>query len=926
MLARLVGAFRAGCVILVLLIITAVTRASTLQPLANPGFESGLSGWLLSRANGGSAVTDSSRAHSGASYALLSGSSQVSLVQATGTAQTYVPVNPGDVVHYGGWALKETGDGVARWVLRVTDSGFGNPQYFSLGTAGGTWTLQQGTYTVPANVRYITLYAEVSKMTALTSARFDDAILLIEQVATSVPATPTAFSGTAASATTINLSWNAASDDQSGFGLEISTDGSNFGPRATLPASATSYSDTGVTAADTFYYRIYAFNQLGKSGFAVSGPINTPALGASWIERPLQNPGFESNVLSWQVIKPGTEAGISDVTLAHSGTGFAKIVSLPYAGLRAAGSDTQPLYIAVRAGDKVRFGGWSYRESGNGLARWALEVTDSAKLNPSYLPLASAPGAAWSYAEQTYTVPTGKSFIRFYCEVNKSTTTSTARFDDALLEITHLQRPNQPTVTSVNPEASPASGGAAIEITGTNFVAGATIEMGGALASDVRLVNNTTLRGITPPHPPAVVDIRVTNPDGRSGTLASGYQFLPVATSADLTKLKHFVVFIQENRSFDSYFGRMGQYRRDRGFNDPFDETPVGTSLITLGGRPVQPYHFRTVCNERLSPGWNSSFFNYNFGKMDNFAKTNIASTIDPDGTRALGYSDWTDLPYYYELAFQYGTSDSFFSSLMSITAANRMYIFSATSFGHKEPDPPPAGGWNQATIFDRLTAAGVSWRYYYQDTIKSLASWKTWGASTSHVFPISQYYTDLQSDATLPSVVFIERAGDTGLDEHPPANIQKGAANSKLIIDALLHSPAWPSSVFIFGFDESDGLYDHVPPPPMVQPDGIIPLLRPGDPNVDFDRAGFRVPFFIVSPWVKPHFVSHVVRDHSAIWKLIETRFGLNPLTRRDAAADDMLEFFDFASAPRLAIPTLPAQPTNGACNFNLEVPPNYY
>src|SRR6185503_9197955 len=97
----------------------------------------------------------------------------------------------------------------------------------------------------------------------------------------------------------------------------------------------------------------------------------------------------------------------------------------------------------------------------------------------------------------------------------------------------------------------------------------------------------------------------------------------------------------------------------------------------------------------------------------------------------------------------------------------------------------------------------------------------------------------------------------------------------------------------------------DHVAPPPAVPPDDIPPMVPPGDPFNAFDSYGVRVPTMVISPWAKPHHVSHVVYDHTSILKFIETRYGLAPLTRRDAAADPMLDMFDFTHQS-VAHPTL--------------------
>lgn len=418
----------------------------------------------------------------------------------------------------------------------------------------------------------------------------------------------------------------------------------------------------------------------------------------------------------------------------------------------------------------------------------------------------------------------------------------------------------------------------------------------------------------------------------KAGRVFKSVVYVTVGTTTPppggLANLKHIIFMLQENRSHDNYFGRMGQYRRDRGFHDPYDELPLDVTLIDRAGHPVKPFHFETVCHENLSPGWNESHYSLNGGKMDNFMKAtaSVPSTIDPDGTRAMGYYDWRDLPYYYELAFQFATSDRFFASVLAPTIPNRMYLFAGTSFGHIRPDAAPAGGWTQPTIFDKLSAAGVSWRYYYQDNSVYLAEWKTWQTESGKVRHISNYYTDVMNEATFPSVVFIERATETGLDEHPTKNIQKGAARVKQIIDALMNSPSWESSAFIWTFDEAGGLYDHVVPPAVVKPDGIAPMLRSTDRVADFNQMGFRVPLIVASPWVKPHYVSHTPMELTSILRLIEKRF-LNgaALTARDANAPDMTEYFDFSQPHWLTPPALPAQPTDGLCSYSAEKAPGH-
>jgi phospholipase C len=315
---------------------------------------------------------------------------------------------------------------------------------------------------------------------------------------------------------------------------------------------------------------------------------------------------------------------------------------------------------------------------------------------------------------------------------------------------------------------------------------------------------------------------------------------------------------------------------------------------------------------------------------MDGFLQTttSVPSSIDPTGTRAMGYYTQADLPYYYEAAARFATSDRWRSPVLANTIPNRFYLFTATSFGNAFPVNPPSGGFTQPTIFANLDKAGVSWRYYYQGAVSSafIQQFSIYKTDSAKVQPIANYFNDIKNDSTLPSVIFIERGGSIGLDEHPDANIQKGAADVANMINALMKSPSWADSAFILTYDEGGGLYDHVLPAREIQPDNIAPKLSSSDQPGAFNQSGFRVPLIVISPWVKPSFVSHTTRDYTSILRLIEDRFNVAHLTLRDANADNMMEFFDFSAGPQLLTPpALPAQPTSGVCNTNLEKAPGF-
>ena len=421
---------------------------------------------------------------------------------------------------------------------------------------------------------------------------------------------------------------------------------------------------------------------------------------------------------------------------------------------------------------------------------------------------------------------------------------------------------------------------------------------------------------------------------GNTATATATVTLLPSGTFQN--SIKHIIFLVQENRSFDSYFGFLGQYKASKGYaNDPpIDGIPSDAVQLDKNGAAVHPYHFQTQCVENTSPSWNPSWFSYDSGKMDNFVRVQeLPSTIDVQYHRVMGYYNQNDLPYYYELASQFATSDRFFESVMAGTIPNRMYLFTGTSFGHIFPDPPPQGGFTQKTIFRLLTDNKINWRYYYQDNSIFLGQFSDWNdpAIQGHVYNIDDWYTTLadpKADDTLPPVIFIEHAAGTDIpsayDEHPGTRTQQGAARVQQILDALLKSAAWKSSVFIITYDEAGGLYEHVPIQPAPAPDNIQPIASPGFETPlpgYFAHTGFRIPIIVVSPWVKPHFNSRVVRETTSILKLIEYRFGLPSLTARDAWADNMIEFFDFSQPAWLTPPALPAQPSDALCYFNAEL-----
>jgi phospholipase C len=420
-------------------------------------------------------------------------------------------------------------------------------------------------------------------------------------------------------------------------------------------------------------------------------------------------------------------------------------------------------------------------------------------------------------------------------------------------------------------------------------------------------------------------------------------------TVASLQSVNHIIFMLQENRSFDHYFGQLPAYWQANGFPaQPLDGLPSDASNPGFDGlSTVNAYHLQTECFADLSPSWNESHVDWNrqhpdsnTPAMDGFVFTAATYAQNPlpgqppvsdtAGIRSMGYYDGTDLNYYYFMASNFATSDRWFSPTMSRTPPNRLYLLAATSAGHAYP---PTASLPNKTIFDSLEAAGISWKVYVTEPAGSYVNMFEPFASThaANIVPVAQYLTDVQN-GTLPAVALIETGYSSGRDEHPNNNVQTGAAYVASLINPLMSSPSWKDSVFILTFDEGGGTYDHVPPQPAKQPDGILPSdLQPTDicaasteDICDFKFTGFRVPMIVVSPFTKKNYVSHTTADYTAILRLIEGRFNLQPLTNRDAAQVDasgnpiMLEFFDFKNVPWATPPAnVPAQNTNGTCDF---------
>ncbi|MGZ6093719.1 MAG: phospholipase C [Polyangiales bacterium] len=383
----------------------------------------------------------------------------------------------------------------------------------------------------------------------------------------------------------------------------------------------------------------------------------------------------------------------------------------------------------------------------------------------------------------------------------------------------------------------------------------------------------------------------------------------PAVPHGSALPFDHVVVLMMENRSFDHYFSKLPEHAGVTDVDVATDDHSNPDPVDTL---PVKRFHETRYCTVDTAHNWGPVHLQYDEGLMDGFVMTS-----NPGGARAMGYYDGTDLPYYYWLAKTFGIGDRHFCSLLGPTWPNRFFFYGATAWGRTHtPDTPPL---DKTKIVNLLDTAGQSWKIYRAGTASFGVVFGPMYAGSS----ISKFDDDVKND-NLPSLSIIDpnfsggSMGDQN-DEHPPANIQKGQAYVKRVLDALWSNPkVWQKTVFIVTYDEHGGFYDHVAPPPACEPDGDVP------PDYKYDRLGFRVPMLVISPWSRPGYVSHYVTDHTSITRFIENRFDLPAMTNRDANAWPMLDYFDFDkpsfSTPPTDAPSATPDPAGVEwCNKNM-------
>ena len=403
----------------------------------------------------------------------------------------------------------------------------------------------------------------------------------------------------------------------------------------------------------------------------------------------------------------------------------------------------------------------------------------------------------------------------------------------------------------------------------------------------------------------------------------------PPGTPTAALPFDHLVVVMQENHSFDNYLGMLslrGQPAAD-GFtfdarNRPLNANPVKGGYVTVQRAP-------SLCPPQggASQSWHDTHLSVDGGRMDGFAAL---------GDDSMVYWDAEDLPFYYSLARTFTLANRWFCSAPCQTYPNRRFLMAGTAFGLISTDTssvtqdPPNG-----TIFDRLNAAGISWRNYYSDVPTSFIIASVPEHNPDKLAHVSQFYADcaagtlpavsmvdseigivpVAADATLGNVALpfagsAQQRADTENQDEEGSDLSLGENFVSQVVNAVLSSPAWPRILLVWLYDEHGGYYDHVPPPAAVAPDNIPPRLDPKrDPPGGYDVYGPRVPAVVVSGHARRNAVTNVVHDHTSILATIEAKWNLPALTFRDANAATMADFLQarpsFPEPPRLDAPS---------------------
>ncbi len=403
----------------------------------------------------------------------------------------------------------------------------------------------------------------------------------------------------------------------------------------------------------------------------------------------------------------------------------------------------------------------------------------------------------------------------------------------------------------------------------------------------------------------------------KPSTAAGAAKIAPAGS--DIGAIEHVVVLMQENRSFDHYFGT---YKSSRGFSDPV-ALKSGVFSQVWPGAPagfnghLLPFHLNTQtqmaeCTADLSHSWGPQHECWNQGKMDAFVSTHTSPQVDgaTNGILTMGYYERADIPFHFSLADNFTLCDSYHCSVMGPTHPNRLMSMT----GMLDPTGE-AGGPILITNLSSQAEFSVSWTTVPELLSKRSISWKVYNpigpqykpgsplamAISNNILLYFKQYQDptstLYSNAfnysfegdfahdvatdNLPAVSWV--LAPLGYDEHPPAPPSRGGWFIDQVLSALSSNPKlWAKTAVFITYDENDGFFDHVAPP--VAPAGtageyvtVSPLPANAQNISGPIGLGFRVPMIVASPFSTGGYINSDLFDHTSILRFLETRFGIS-------------------------------------------------
>ncbi len=358
------------------------------------------------------------------------------------------------------------------------------------------------------------------------------------------------------------------------------------------------------------------------------------------------------------------------------------------------------------------------------------------------------------------------------------------------------------------------------------------------------------------------------------------------------TDIKHIVVAMMENRSFDHFLGWLPGANGMQAGLTYYDATNTPHSTYSLGAMN----DFQGCGHPDPDHSYDGGRVEFNGGLCDGWLRAGSNDIY------SIGYYTQADLPFLGQAAPDWTVCSNYFAPILAPTYPNRIYQHAAVT----DRLDDSLSLCTLPTIWDRLAARGLSGRYYAVD-IPFLALWGPKYAS------ITRNYDSFLADCAsgdLPQVAFVdpsfqgEEEGTSG-DDHPHGDIRAGESFLNRTYRAVTTSPAWKHTVLVINFDEWGGFFEHIAP-------GTAPDVDPR-----FQQRGFRVPCLVVSPMARRSSIATGVYDHTSVLKMIEWRFGLPALSVRDANANNLAEVLDLTgkkgnlSAPGYSVPDV----TSVAC-----------